>query len=192
MPVLPPYNPKQRGYTHDIQQWTYQDSIPEDADLRAWRTITALTGGPSGNVAVVDETGALKTTSTAIMSGDVYLNIDPRDGLNQYGEVDTLTPSSSADIVIITVPSDKKINLMGYSAEGSGLGDYRLIVDGQTQTRKVQRKALEGNFGFYGISFDGPVTVTLNVRNVETSLTTPCKNKNHMYFGNIYYSLEDL
>jgi len=195
MGILPDYKKDQRDFIDDLKQWSFQRSIPEDDKLNAWRAIVAITGsdGVSGVATPVRVTEDGELVTTAVLSAEnISVSLDFSDGLNKYGEISGLAPSTSGDIVIINVPANKKINLMGYSAEGSGLGDYKIIVDDIVQTRKIKRKQLEGNFGFYGIGFNGPAIVSLNVTNIETVLTTSCKNKNHTYFGNIYYNLKDV
>ena len=166
----------------DISQSCYE------FNSERWRT-TGVIVGEDGTVVEVTPGGALSTTSTAIISGDVYLKVDQRDGLCEYGET-TADPNLESTIVSLTVPAGEKYNIMAATMQGTGIGDFRVMVGAGTKARKVDLNPVDFNFGFNGITVVGPEEISLKVTNKDVFYNGPRYNKQHSYFGSLLYTVE--
>lgn len=171
---------------NDIIQETY------DYENGVWRTYSSIVDPTSGFTAQVLPDGSIKTTSTAIISGDIFLKVDPRDGMCKYGEVSSVSPSASSTITSISIASGQKLNLMAATMQGTGIGDYRILAGAYTQARKVDLNPVDFNFGFNGITINGPNIIYLNVTNVDFFYNGPRYNKPNDYFGSLIYTVEPI
>jgi hypothetical protein len=166
----------------DIAQSIY--SYPEER-IR----VTGIITGEDGNVAIVTPDGSLQTTSTTILSGDVYLKVDQRDGLCEYGEIQ-VDPNIEGTIVSISVVAGEKVNIMAATMQGTGIGDFKVVTSAGVKARKVDLNPVDFNFGFNGITVTGPDVVSIKVTNSDVFYNGPRYNKTHSYFGSLLYTVE--